>query len=287
LVLPKEKWVWGVGVAIAVSIGIGLAALALPTGAAVSGKVPDDSVALVNGHSIPKASLNRALRDTKKPNAEDKKRALDKLVDDELMISHGVARDLVRTDPATRRALLAAVAKLTRTEAERREPDPVELEAFFQQTRPQYERPGRARLRQVVIRVRDYGDRNAALRRAQLALTRLRAGVSLEKVRRDFEAPGEHALPEKLMPIPELRQLVGPSALEAALKLQPGEYSEVLGERVLRVMQLLERTPPEQPQLSEVRDEVIRRFRIRAGDVALARKLTELRESANVRLPER
>jgi hypothetical protein len=289
--VSKSKALVWLGIAAAVALVIAVASLAFPLDAAVGHKLPEDTVALVNGKPISKTAYDSVLRGlqdsaaTRGPTAEEKRLALDRMIEDELMIGDGIATDLVRRDVGARHALLGAVVTAARIEAERREPDPVELAEFYRQTRAQYQRPARARLRQLVLRVRDYGDRSSALRRAQLAVQRLRAGQTWTALRRDFEAPGETALSDDLLPIPELRQLVGPLTLEAALALEPGGISEVLGDRsIFRVVQLVERQPPQYPDLSEVRDEVILRFRERAGDVALARKLTELREAATIRL---
>ena len=291
--VSKSKALVWLGLAGVFALGLAVASLAFPTDAAVGrNKLPEDTVALVNGKAISKVAFEHALRSLQEggqqhnPTAEEKRIALDRLIEDELMIGDGIATDLVRRDVGARHALLGAVVTAARIDAERREPDPVELGEFYRQTRMQYQRPARARLRQLVLRVRDYGDRSSALKRGLIAIQRLRAGATWAALRRDFEAPGETQLPDELLPIPELRQLVGPLTLEAALALEPGGITDVLGDRsILRVVQLVERQQPQIPDLSEVRDEVIRRFRERAGDVALARKLTELRDAATIKLP--
>ena len=94
-------------------------------------------------------------------------------------------------------------------------------------------------------------------------------------------------LPDDLRPAAKLRDYLGPSALRAALDLEPGGVSDpVSAAGGLRVLLLVGREPAQAPPLAEVEDQVRAEWRRRAGDRALESYLEGLRESGDVRIAE-
>jgi hypothetical protein len=286
---PRLWLLWaGAGAGLSLAIG----SLSLPSRHS-SIPLPERAVAMVNGVEISRVDYDVMLRtieeSERRPLTEDDKRAaVGRLIEDELMIEHGLDLGMVRGDLATRHALLSAVFAAERAPGEASEPSPDALERFYLEIRNELRKPGKMRLRQIVIRAKDRMDQASARAKAEDAMRRLRAGVPFEGVRVELEGEGEKPLPDRLLDATELRPLVGPITLERANELEVGQVSDVIGyDHTFRVVQLVERGPEETATLEEARDAVLARYWQKSGDEAFARKIRALRAAARIRTMEK
>jgi hypothetical protein len=270
-------------------LGIVLAAAGLlASGGRPGGGLPADAAARVNGELVRMDDFEQTLRALASDRREgaglpERRRALERLVDEELLVQRALELGLARHDARVRRDLASTVIDAVVAEHEDAEPSERELEAFYDEHRDFFSRPGRLRVRQVWCRVA--GEEDDAAARARQAAARLRAGETIAEVR---EALGDREvapLPDALLPAAKLLDYVGPTALRTALGLAVGEVSDpVRSGSGYHVLQLLEREAEWLPPLAEIAAEVRAEHRRRAGDRALRAYLDDLRARAEIEL---
>jgi PPIC-type PPIASE domain/SurA N-terminal domain len=271
-------------------VGAGLAAAGL-TGPSGREALPAGAVALVNGEPIRTDDYERMVQglanDQREPiTAADRRHVLDRLIDEELLVQHGLALGLARHDRRVRADLTSTVIDGVVSDASEREPGEAELTAFYNANRDFFAGPGRVRVRQVFVRVAAPTDAGAQAR-ADAAARRLRAGDSFAAVSAELGDPPLVPLPDAPLPPAKLRDYLGPTALAAVLALGDGEVSDpVRSGSGYHVLQLVERQSDVLPALDDIRSQVIAEFRRRAGERALRAYLDELRATAAVVVAE-
>jgi parvulin-like peptidyl-prolyl isomerase len=271
--------------------GAALAAAGL-RGAAGGGALPEGVVAVVNGEPIAEQDYLRMIAavggERRAPlDAEDRRRILDRLIDEELLVQRGLALGLARTDRRVRADLTATVIDAVVSETGESEPSETEVAAFYDAHRDFFAGPGRLRLRQVFVRVTRPNDAEA-LARAEQAAARLRAGESLESVDAALGDAALAPLPDTALPPAKLRDYLGPTALRTALELDVGAVSDpVRSGTGYHVLQVVERQPDSAPPLADIRPQVVAEMRRRGGEAALRAYLDELRAGADVTTAER
>lgn len=268
--------------------GLVLAATGLlRSGTALPGTLDAGVAATVNGAVIRSDDYERLVsgfeRDTRaEADAATRKRLLDRMIDEELLVQRALELGLANSDRKIRGELTAAVIRAVVVEAEERQPTQSELERFFDDERAFFTQPGRLRVQEIFFRIRNPDEEATAASRAAAARDRLLAGEPFEEVRGAGDAAISQ-VPDVLLPATKLREYLGPTALAAAQSLEPGAPSEPVrsgtGYHVLRVV---EREPARTPELSAIEPQVRAEWRRRAGDEALRDYLDELRERADV-----
>lgn len=254
-----------------------------------AGGVPEEAAAVVNGEIIRMEDYQRILdalaRDKRQTLEEkDRKMALDRLIEEELLVQRAIALGMPRLDRKIRGDLTNAVIASVVTEFDDVQPTDAELEAFYREQREFFVRPGAIRVRQVQCRAASSADDARALECATEAARRLRTGEEIERVRADLGTNEALPLPDRALPPAKLREYVGPTALSTILGLAPGAVSEpVRGVGGYSVFQVIERQPDYVPELSEIRAQVVAEFRRRRSEAALRKYLDDLRRDADVR----
>jgi len=161
-------------------------------------------------------------------------------------------------------------------------PSDEELAAFYSANRDFFAGPGRVRVRQVFVRVSAPTD-PAALARAEEAARRVRAGESIAAVAAELGDPPLSPLPDTALPPAKLRDYLGPTALRAALELDPGAVSDpVRSGTGYHVLQVVERQADDLPALDDIKPQVLAEFHRRAGERALRAYLDQLRGGATI-----
>lgn len=269
------------------ALGLALATASL-VGAGENGSLPPGAVARVNDTLIRTETYQRLLAavesDRRNPLTEDdRRRVLDRLIEEELLVQHAVELGLVESDRRVRGDLVTAVLATVNAAADGYEPKPEEIAAFYQANGDYFARPGRLRVRRVLVKPRD-GESPAATRaRAEAATTRLRAGEPFDAVRDALGDPVVAPVPDAPLPPTKLREYLGPTALEAALTLEPGGVTGPISTpQGYHVLELVARSEREVPPLDEIRPLVRAEMRRREGDRLLRERLDTLRADADV-----
>jgi hypothetical protein len=280
--------------ALGAAAGAGLAAWGL-LGSPAGGKdaLPDGVVASVNGVEITRdafAELVGAVATERRTTTLDdaeRRRMLDRLVDEELLLQRGIALDLPRLDRTSRRAIVSAVIAAVTADAESAAPTEDELRGFLADEGERFRQPGRIEV-EVLLAAVGSPPRSepeaVAYRRAVDAVGRLRAGEPFERVRDDLGDPLPVSPPAGEITLDELRAALGPSAALAVEKLAPGETSDpVRGASGYAVVRLRRREAGSVPAFDTIRDQVKAEYVRSVGERALSDYLAELRSSADVR----
>jgi len=273
--------------ALGAAAGLATAAASLVGRRAGTAALSPDVVATVNDAPIRRDDYLRALgavaTDRRTPIGDaDKRQVIDRLIDEELLLQHGLDLGLPRRDRSVRAPLVAATIDLLASNAA--EPSEADLRAFYDQHRAYFAPPERLRVRQILVQLRD-GDEAGAATRAAEAARRLRAGEPLDQVRAALGDAEVAPIPDTPLPPGTLREYVGESAARAALAAGAGGVTDPQRSSMgFHVLQVLERTAPPEPPFDEVKELVREEYRRRADDQALRAALDDLRRAARVQV---
>jgi hypothetical protein len=245
------------------------------------GRPARDAIATVDGVAIPRADYERALgalaADKRTPiTSADERRALDSLVDEELLVRRGLDLGLGTSDLAVRKALIDAMVQFAAAEAAGREPGDDELRRFYA------ERPELARSAPLLrVRVANFPSRDAA--RVEAMRAALRGGQDFDRAARSAGAETV-TVPDALLPAAKVADYAGPVVREAALALTAGEVAGPLdASGVPTFVFLLDKRAGEVPPFESVRAVVAEEWRRRAAESALQHYLDGLRRGAKIR----
>jgi hypothetical protein len=272
--------------------GVAIAAATLvrsgaPDGAAVA--IPADAVALVNGQAITRDQLARftgaIARERGRVDLDpaEQRRILDRLVDEELLLQHGIALGLDRSEPSARRAIVSAVVD-SLTTASMREPSRDELEAFHRERSQDFARPGPLQVEVALVPVPAIPEAEAKRRAGEIA-RRARAGEAFAVLANELAPPLVPPLPPGSTTADALRDRVGGIVVQALARLAPGETSDPV--RAMDgwwVARLVARDPDLAAPLDDVVEAVRQAWIQNDHDVRLQQEITTLRGSAEIEI---
>lgn len=257
----------GVGFLLAVSSAVG--------GLRISGQdLADGVVAQVNDAQILTTELNRALealaRDKRNPLRDaDRQRALDTLIDEELLVQRAQTIGLLDSDRGVRKAMVDAMLQYILAQAQISEPEPAALRAFYTQ-RQELARPSmRLHLRHAVV------DPDQA-RQVQ---EELQAGVNFEQLLSEQLS----ALPDRQLPMPALDNYLPSAVLEQVGQLDSGDVVGPIstpGSAHFLWAKSVER--PSRPEFEEVEALVRHAWWREQRESATRKYVDELRRSADI-----
>ncbi|MBW2241801.1 MAG: peptidyl-prolyl cis-trans isomerase [Deltaproteobacteria bacterium] len=273
-------------------LGVVVAAWGLLSTDPTVGALPNGAVARVNStlilsedHERLVEGLESDMRQAVSP--EMRKRVLDRMIDEELLVQRGMELGLVESDRRVRANITSAMVRMVVVDVEDRPTEEDELRAFYAEEAPFFTQPGRLRVRQVFIRVRRGEDDQAGRARAEAARAAWVGGGSLADVRKAHGDVEVSPVPDALLPPTKLREYVGPTALRAVMEMSKGEISPpVRSGTGYHVFLLLDREEERVPSYEEVSELVRKEWVRRSGDRALRSYLDDLRARADVVLAE-
>src|SRR5262245_33106746 len=272
--------------ALGAGTGLALAVASLLGGGRTARSLPPDAVAIVDGVTIGRDDYARTLAglasDRRAPPTDaERRRVLDRLIDEELLLQRGIELGLVRRDRTVRGPLVAATIDLLGHAPA--EPTAAELAAYYDAHRDWFTRPGRLRVRQVFVRAPAPEDDAPASARAAEAARRLRAGEDFVAVRTALGDDEVAPVPDALLPPAKLREYVGDTVTRTAIDLGPGATSDAVRSGTgYHVVQVVEREAPAVPPFEEIQGEVRAEVRRRGDEAALRAALDRLRADADV-----
>lgn len=271
------------------AIGLLAAAYELTTiGDVGSARLPDHVVARVGGRDIPLDRYRQLLidlaADRREPlAASDRDFALQRLVDEELLVLQGEQMGLAETVPEVRKSLVRTVISQTLAEAEAIQPsreqllDLYESDPHFFASAPQF--------RVTWLRIAD-GEVSAASRAADAA-TKLAQGMPPNEVAASTGMEWIRELPDSLLPFAKLRDYVGPELANAASRHAAGSVIGPLrADDAIHVLFLADHAAPRLPPFVEIAPLVEAEFTRRRGDAALRAELARLRDATDVLVDE-
>jgi hypothetical protein len=182
-------------------------------------ELANQPAAVVNGVPIPREALARAVlaleNDSRNPvTAEREAAVLERLIEEELLVQHGVDLGLAETDFAARRALVQSVLTLAVAERTGAQPSEEELRQFYRENAG-YFAPA-PRFSASIVFLSSTSRANTDQIRAALA-----QGVDAS----GLGEPIAVEIPRGALPEAEWRRLIGADAARAAASLAPGQVS--------------------------------------------------------------
>lgn len=249
---------------------------------AAAGAFGPEVVAVVNDVPITRQDLEAATAAVAADRrgglaAGDRRRMLDRLIDEELLLQRALELDLERREPRIRGALVSAVVDAALADAARGEPSDETLRGFYDRHPEYFVQAGRLRIVHRIVP----GVNPTSRARALEIVEALGAGQAVAADDAAAEAP------EALLPVAKLQQYLGPTVLRTALELPVGGVSQPIASLGgYHVVQVLEREPDATPPFDEIRESVRAELERRRGDEALHAYLDELRRDAGVTVLE-
>ena len=287
----RPAWLLGLGAL----VGVLAAALGL-IGTDRAGALPPGIAATVNGTAIDQDGYERLVAgldaDTREPiTPELRRRVLDRMIDEELLVQRGLQLGLAESDRRVRADITTAMIRSVVLEAEDESPDEDELRRFHAEESGFFTQPGRIRVAQVFFRI-PVGTADASVKaRAAAARDRLLSGDPLDLVREEAGDAEVSPVPDALLPPAKLREYIGPTALKAVMALGLGDLASAISEPVrsgtgYHVFVLRAREPERVPPFADIREQVHAEWVRRAGDRALRDYLDGLRRDADIVIAE-
>jgi parvulin-like peptidyl-prolyl isomerase len=273
--------------------GIALAASGLVhAGSVATPTLRENAVARVNQRLLLRDEVERIARNfahqRNVPLTDDLRRSVvNAMVDEELLVQRGLELGLPRFDRRLRSSITRVAIDTIMREQDHPEPTDAALHAFLREHPEIFAPAVKMRLRQVFVRVDARRDADAAVARAREAVQRLRAGADIAQVRTELGDTELAPVPDALLSRAKLLDYIGPTVLQAAAALPSGATSDpIRSTGGYHVVQVVERESRPVPDLAQVREQVLKEYRRRAGDAWLRQRLDRLRDEAHVVVDE-
>lgn len=200
----------------------------------------------------------------------DRRFALQRLIDEELLIQRARELGLDATVPSVRKAMASAVIAQVVAEASAVVPDDDELRHLYATERDFFSQPARYGVVWYRLTGVDENDREGAIR----IHTQLSGGSAAVTLIDGATLDAARELPSGPMPAASLSNYVGATLTTVVESLAPGEHSEPLFlNDVWHIVYLRERIAPAIPSFDALRSVVAAEFARRNADAALQKYL--------------
>lgn len=210
--------------------------------------------------------------DFKQLSAAQQQSVIQILIDEELLLQRAESLDLLSTDPGLRKAAVAAAIDLVVTDYLAQPYTEQELQEFYQDQSAIFESSEKLAVDGLLIAQSVAMDRIEGL---------LDSGHSLDDIAQRVDS--QYLLPRSLMPVHRLQSQLGSTTAAMVLGLQQGELSAPLHRpEGLVIFQVTRKQPSQLPDYQSIRESVVSEYQRRGREQALQRKLSQLRQSADI-----
>ena len=277
--------------------GIAIAGYGLFTarGTRVHG-VPPEAIALVNQRPILRSDFVTQVQTQYSVRYADttpaqRRKVLDDMIDEEMMVQRGLEVDLPSFDPDVRSTLVAGVELQLFADVLAQKPTDAQLQTYYDAHRGNYVRDGVMQLRDVLAAVSPQRPLGDARRDVTAAVTALRQGAMLDAVMKQFNlADSRRLLDSGHVDVGNVfdfaaRAHLDPAVFAAARVLSAGEVSDpVLAADGVHMVVMVKRVPPAQRSFADVSNEVWRDVTEDAKRKVRENNLRYLRSKADIQV---
>lgn len=205
---------------------------------------------------------------------EDRAFVLERMIEEELLIQRAKDLGMFSTNTMIRGAIVQQMINMIISENSLDIVSTSQLKEFYEANKGFFTSADRLRLKQIYFS----DEKGGALERAQNTYLHLVQGKNLDEI--DSKSD-ESALevPNTLMTLSKVREYIGPSLMQLAKMLKPGEFTspkKVIGG--YKIIVLLERRDASPPDFKEIRDRVKSEYQKRKDDEALRDYLNKLKK---------
>ncbi len=237
------------------------------------------AIAVVNGEIVPDAEYARALDAMqagleRELTNEDRTRALNILIDEELIVQHALDLDIARNDRLARKTLIQALIRSSLVLDGPAEPSDIDLRRLFEAERQLF-----ASSVFVTVKIAKAPENGAGVDAFKQAIA---TGTPFDEAGaltgfRDMSPPPQ-------LPLGKLADYAGASIRDVVLAMTPGDIAGPVpyGAQVVFIW-LTERTGGEVPDFEAVRDAVTAEWTRRREEAAFERYMKRLRRKAQIR----
>lgn len=268
-----------------VVLGLALAAVDMVrSGKWSRSAMPAEVIATVDGREISRvryeALLSDLAEDSRHPlDAGDRRFALQRLIDEELLVLAGIELGMGHADPSVRKAIVSTLISSVASPVESTEVDESQLRDFFEANRGYFAQNARPvvhwfRAARSELAEGDLAELSTALKRAAAESAVTAAGLARVQY-----------LPEQPLTPAKARDYMGQRLTEIAFDLSEGEWSEPHAfDGWVHVFHVPFAEPAVDPVFEDVRVAVEKEYRRRRAEEALERYLAGLREGRDIRI---
>ena len=203
-------------------------------------------------------------------NKEDKAFVLERMIEEELLIQRAKDLGLFSTNTMIRGTIVQQMINMVISENSLDIVSNSELESFYKENKGFFTNADRLRLKQIYFSE----EKGTALERAENFYLELIQGKKVDQIDKSALE-----IPDTLMTLAKVREYIGPSLMQVAKMLQPGEFTapkKVIGG--YKIIILLERRDASPPKFEFIRERVKSEYQKRKDDQALRDYLNKLKK---------
>ena len=207
-------------------------------------------------------------------NKEDKAFVLERMIEEELLIQRAKDLGLFSTNTMIRGTIVQQMINMVISENSLDIVSNSELKRFYDENKGFFTNADRLRLKQIYFSE----EKGSALERAENFYLDLIQGKKADQI----DAEGDKSaleIPDTLMTLAKVREYIGPSLMQVAKMLQPGEFTtpkKVIGG--YKIIILLERRDASPPKFEFIRERVKSEYQKRKDDQTLRDYLNKLKK---------
>ena len=239
----------------------------------------DQWVAKVDGVSISKAKYLLQLEglriDKSNPlKEEDRLYVLERMIEEELLIRRAVDLGLLKNNTIVRGTIIQQVINSIISDNALIEITEAELKDFFIKNKAFFTTTDRLRVRQLFFK----GDLKESLVRANKAFLDLKSGVLFNAVLLDSDET-TLKIPDTLLTLAKVREYLGPSIMQLATSMLPGEFTlPKKASNGYRIIYLVDREDAPMPTFESSVNQIRAEFMKRRDDTSLRSYLNNLKK---------
>ena len=243
-----------------------------------SNLIEDDWVANVGGVQISKekyySQLEGLARDKKNPITErDKNYVLERMIEEELLIIRAKELGLFEHNQIVRGSIIQQMIKLIISENYLESVEEETLRKFYEQNIGFFSSASRLRLQQIYFSNLS-GD---SKERSDEAFEYLKEGASYDEVSKMADQSAL-TIPNSMMNLSKVREYIGPTLMNLARRLEPGEFSvpmEVAGGH--KIIYLFDKELSEPEEFDSIQPKILKEYQRRRDDNSLREYLEDLK----------
>ena len=272
--------------AIGAVIGLGIAGFGLFTAkGTASHTVPPEDAALVNQQPILISDFTTQLQNEfgipiARASEAQRKKVLNDMIAEELMVQRGLEMNLPGSDPDVRSALVAGVELQNSANVLAKQPTEAEMQTYYNAHKDRYRTQGVMTLRDLYLAP---GPRAQAIM-AEVAKD-LRAGATPDAEIRKFGLSEAHKVNGEELDFAAKIHL-GPTLYTAVVDTKAGQVTDPVADKdgSIHVMQVGKRIPSVQLSLADASNQVFTDFKKDAQDAVQASNISYLKGKAEIQL---
>ena len=253
----------------------------------------DGIIVRVNDRHIDRTEYARAYKallddKSKAPTQADKKLALDRLVEEELLVQRGLEIGLIDGDSNVRKAVAVAVIEFVLAQNSTEPASARELQAFYAANKARFAPADRLQIERIFVRQFDGAGKrlvsdDAIAQRLDSIRAALRKGQDFAQVAATMGDDILPPLPPIMLVRSKIYDYLGRRLTDMAVQLPAGAISDAIADGAgWHFLRIVKNQPPHAPEFATIRPQIEAAFRRDRDDAALRDYLGWLKNRADI-----